>query len=77
MNETLIMELIFIGIITSIIGYIISYIIMKINNFDVKFEHWNSLILTFFITGILIHLICEIFGINKYYCFYGNACIQK
>lgn len=77
MNNIFLFELIFIGTITSIIGYIISYITMKINNPDVKFKHWNSLILTFFITGILIHLICENLGINKYYCSYGNACLQK
>lgn len=77
MNCTLFVELIFVGIITSIIGFIISYVTMKINNPKFKFDYWNSLILTFFITGILIHLICEYFGINKYYCAYGNACIKN
>lgn len=76
MNNTLLVELIFVGIITSIIGYIISYITMKINNPDVKFKHWNPLILTFFITGISIHLLCEYLSINKYYCSYGNACLN-
>jgi len=34
----------------------------------------RSVILNLFITGFVIHIICEISGINKYYCKNGNAC---
>ena len=74
MNKTLFTETLFVGFLTCIIGFIISYISMKINSPDVIFEHWNSLLLTFFITGVIIHLLCEYLGINSYYCSKGNAC---
>ena len=77
MNKTLFIEIIIVGIITAIVGFIISYIAMKINNPEVNFDHWNLLILTFFTTGIFTHILCEYFGINKYYCYNGNACLQK
>lgn len=27
-----------------------------------------------FLSGFLVHIICEIFGINKWYCTHGAAC---
>ena len=28
----------------------------------------------FFIAGVVVHLLCEYFGINKWYCKNGLAC---
>lgn len=30
-----------------------------------------------FIAGFLVHIICEIFGINKWYCTHGAACRRR
>jgi hypothetical protein len=38
------------------------------------FNHWTGVLLSFFITGVIIHLLCEVTGLNKKYCKYGNAC---
>ena len=56
----------FVGIITIIVGIIINYFIKQNNMYFI--------ILNLFITGFVIHIICEISGINKYYCKNGNAC---
>lgn len=32
------------------------------------------MLLSLFMTGAVIHLGCEVTGINKYYCKNGNAC---
>ena len=65
-------EAFIVGILNLAIGFIISYISMGDEAKD--FQHWNQLLLTFFISGVLIHLLCEVTGINKRYCKSGNAC---
>lgn len=73
----LILELFVVGIITMIIGLIISYIIMYMNDKESlnKFDHWLSIASSFFITGVLFHLGSEYTGLNKWYCQNGNACL--
>lgn len=62
-------EAFFIGIITIIIGLIIKYFI------NLFFKENNYIfILILFITGFIIHIVCQISGINKFYCKYGQAC---
>lgn len=34
----------------------------------------GNLAMVLFSTGILIHLLCEMSGVNKWYCTNGNAC---
>jgi hypothetical protein len=66
------LEAFIVGILNLFIGFIISYISMgdKAKTFD----HWPGVLLSFFITGVIIHLVCEVSGLNKKYCKYGNAC---
>jgi cell division protein FtsW (lipid II flippase) len=66
----LIKEAFFIGIILSIIGIIILFI------FDKFFKNRNyyNMFFMFFICGIIFHFICEISGLNKWYCKNGIAC---
>jgi uncharacterized integral membrane protein len=66
------LEILIVGILTAIVGLIISYIMMgeKSN----EFKHWNQVGLSYFITGALIHIICEFTKINKWYCSNGHAC---
>lgn len=72
----LFIEALTVGIATAIIGFIISTLFMlPSKNFSFKKYHfWPQVILAFFITGILIHLLCEVSGINKWYCKNGVAC---
>ena len=63
-------EAFFVGIITIIIGIIIKYFI----NLFFKEINIYVFILILFITGFVIHIECQIIGINKYYCKNGAAC---
>lgn len=75
----LIKEILFVGMLTMIIGLIISYITMYIGSpiQTKQFDHWGSVAFSFVVTGMLIHIICEYTGINKYYCVHGVACRTK
>ena len=64
----LITEAIVVGIATVIIGLAVKYLFQKNTEMDM------TSVTIFFTTGVLIHLICEIVGVNKWYCKYGNAC---
>ena len=72
-----IIEAFIVGILTSIFGFIISTSIMYFSNknFSIeKFHFWKSVLFSYFITSFLFHIVCEITGINKWYCVNGNAC---
>jgi hypothetical protein len=65
-------EILVVGFLTAIIGMIVSYLMMGQRSKD--FKHWDQVGLSYFITGMLIHIMCEFTNINKWYCKNGNAC---
>ena len=75
--EKIIFESIIIGIITSILGSIIIKTLTKVNSIEKndclnsfigKYKKTYMLELSLFFTGILIHLLLEYIGLNKWYC---------
>ena len=75
-EKEFIQEVIVVGLGTLILGLVVRYIVAvyfeKINP-DFIFTNkgmWASL----FLTGALLHLGCEISGVNKWYCKNGFAC---
>jgi hypothetical protein len=78
---SILIEAIVVGLITIIVGYIAGYIIHNIYPTDFlpnickTWNKYNVMEKTLFLTGFLIHLICEFAGINKWYCINGAACM--
>lgn len=73
----LFIEVVAVGFITAILGFIVSTIMMVLlsKKFSVeKYHFWWQVMLSYFITGCLIHILCELSGINKWYCKNGVAC---
>lgn len=72
-------EAFIVGILTTIIGSLVGYVIGKMVSSDLpaQCKEWNKyyvMEISLFVTGVLIHLICEVTGINGWYCRKGNAC---
>ncbi len=72
MSGKLVIEALVVGVMTSLIGMAIFYLIMKD---DIKDDQWGKVAGILVALGIIIHLLCEVSGINKWYCSNGNACI--
>tara|TARA_B100000902_G_C27309045_1_gene917259 strand:+ start:1570 stop:1851 length:282 start_codon:yes stop_codon:yes gene_type:complete len=81
--QTLVFESLLVGTITSILGNIILKILVKFNSVD-KNDSLNPVLNTYkdtyvvpialFFTGILIHVLLEYIGLNKWYC--EKKCIK-
>ena len=75
--QKLILESIIIGAITSILGNIIITILIKYNSLESndtldntlkKYKKTYIIQIALFLTGILIHLLLEYIGLDKWYC---------
>ena len=75
--QKLILESIIIGAITSILGNIIITILIKYNSLESndtldntlkKYKKTYLIQIALFLTGILIHLLLEYIGLDKWYC---------
>jgi hypothetical protein len=72
MIQDVLTESIVIGIITLILGKILSRILLLINKKkNCLIRKWTEpklVSLSLFMTGVCIHLLCELFGFNRWYC---------
>jgi len=81
MKQAVIKEAIVVGIVTVIVGQFVGFTFSKLmkNGATVRTEckNWNKnhvMEWSLFFTGVLIHLLCEYFGVNNWYCKNGSAC---
>lgn len=72
MRITVLIEAIVVGIMCIVLGLLLQLIILRI-----KQGEYGSLILFLFVLGFLIHLLCELTGINTWYCKNGSACFEN
>ena len=84
--EKILLESIIVGAITSILGNLIITILVKYNSIDnndildntiKKYKKTYIIQIALFLTGMLIHLLLEYIGLEKWYCqkvCYNNKC---
>jgi ABC-type spermidine/putrescine transport system permease subunit II len=69
-----VIEGIVVGVLTTVLGIMIGFLLYKmINNKKniaeiTSSSHYVPIIISLFITGFAFHILCEIFGINAWYC---------
>lgn len=74
-------EAIVVGVMTIIVGYAAGWLVQQVspvNGLSEACKEWNKNYVmekTLFVTGFLIHLLCEVSGINGWYCKNGSACL--
>ena len=76
---TLLKEAMVVGVVTAIFGLVISTLFMlqsKDFSFQ-KYDFWPRVMLSYFVTGFLLHMIFEKTGANSWYCKHGNACMKE
>ena len=79
MKSKIFVEAIVVGIMVVVVGTLVGYLLGK--SFSVNLpkmcHEWNKnhiMELSLFLTGFLVHIICELSGVNKWYCKNGSAC---
>mgnify|MGYP006075190505 CR=1 FL=1 len=71
----LFIEAISVGLATIFIGLLVSFTIGSIYNKNKNFsKNYMLMSLGLFLTGVILHILCEYSGINKWYCKNGVAC---
>lgn len=68
-------EAIAVGLLTLIVGSLISTLFKQ--KVPGPCRNWNKshvMEISLFLTGFALHFLCELFGINKWYCQHGSAC---
>ena len=78
----LLIEAFVVGIATVIIGSFVGFIIGRSLSVDLPIlcKKWNKnhiMEISLFLTGFILHLLCEYSGINRWYCKNGNACKRR
>ena len=72
----LLLEALVVGVASGIVGSLVALGVMSLDSqFSVRiYRFWPQVFLSFFITGIVLHLLFEAAGANSWYCKHGNAC---
>jgi hypothetical protein len=65
-------EALAIGVMTLVVGVIVHALSMKIKVHDMN--DMTIYAIHLFVIGVLVYLICQYAGINKWYCTNGIAC---
>lgn len=75
MTGRIIKEALMVGVGLTVVGLLLHFIGMYFKHHDMN--DTTILAVHFFVAGVLVHLLCEYFGVNKWYCENGNACLKN
>lgn len=72
MIQKILTEAVVVGVALVVVGMLIHLVVNKFMKHDMN----NNVVLAthFFIAGIVVHLLAEYSGMNKWYCKNGSAC---
>jgi len=72
----LLTEALVVGLANGLVGSLIAAAIMSLQpDFSLRrYGFWPQVFLSFFLTGIVLHLLFEALGANRWYCTKGHAC---
>lgn len=72
MTKKLLTEALLVGVALVVVGMVMHLVISKVHPHDMN----NNVVLAthFFVAGVIVHLLSEYTGINKWYCNNGVAC---
>lgn len=78
----LLVEAVVVGVMVVIVGSAVGYVVGRANSVDLPkvCKKWNKnhvMEISLFFTGVILHLLCEFSGINKYYIKNGYAVKNK
>ena len=75
---SLLTECVAVGAVVVVVGVVVSYVVgMFHEGTKSACKDWNKnhvMEITLFFIGVVVHLVCEFSGINRWYCKNGNAC---
>ena len=78
--KTLLIEAGVVGLATIVVGVVVALSLKNLFKLNMPISHKNinknNMVMLLFITGFLIHIICEFSGLNKWYCSNGHACLN-
>jgi len=79
MNNAVLKEAIGVGFLGMIIGSMIGKLLEKVYGISLPkvCNSWNKyyiMEISLFLTNFIIHIFCELVGLNRWYCLNGNAC---
>jgi len=70
------LEAIFVGIGTVIVGLLFWAIGFYCKKHRLP-NNWLGISVLLFLTGVTVHILAEVFKINKWYCKNGAACLEN
>jgi len=71
MRASLLTEALVVGVVTAIVGFVISTVMMFLTqkSFSLRsYTFWPQVALAMFMTGALIHVLLEVTGVNRKWC---------
>lgn len=73
--QKLLIEAIVVGIMLVVVSVIVANLLVPLMTPQHKFFKTDlTFIIVMFVTGVIVHLLCEATGVNRWYCKNGNAC---